>query len=66
MKFLPLISLIGLALTIVPSLIHLFGDLSEKMTFTLMGVGMVIWYVAATPWLAFKKEELDTSTQDNI
>jgi hypothetical protein len=31
-----------------------------------MAVGMVIWYLAATPWLAFKKEELDTSPQDQI
>lgn len=66
MKFLPIIALICLALTIVPPLVHLFGDLSEKMTFTLMGVGMVIWYLAATPWLGSKKEELDTSTQDQI
>jgi|GEM_PF-2123218 len=66
MKFLPLISLLGLALTIIPPLIHLFGDLSEKMTFTLMGVGMVVWYLAATPWLAFQKPEFDDSTQDQI
>ncbi|MFT6182302.1 MAG: putative membrane protein [Akkermansiaceae bacterium] len=66
MKFLPIIALIGLALTIIPPLLHLLSDLSQKATFTLMAVGMVIWYLAATPWLAFKKEELDTSTQDQI
>lgn len=66
MKFLPIIALIGLALTIVPPLLHLLSDLSEKTTFTLMAVGMVVWYLAATPWLAFRKEELDTSTQDQI
>lgn len=66
MKFLPVIALLGLALTIVPPLLHLLSDLSEKTTFTLMAVGMVVWYLAATPWLAFKKEDLDTSTQDQI
>lgn len=66
MKLLPLVALSGLALTIVPPLLHLLADLSRNTTFTLMAVGMVIWYLAATPWLAFKKEELDTSTQDQI
>ena len=66
MKFLPLISLIGLALTIIPPLIHLLGDFSEKTTFTLMSLGMVIWYLAATPWLLFQKPEFDDSTRDQI
>ena len=66
MKLLPVISLIGLALTIIPPLCHLLSDLPEKTTFMLMAVGMLVWFVAATPWLAFKKEELDSSTQDQI
>jgi predicted membrane channel-forming protein YqfA (hemolysin III family) len=66
MKFLPIIALLGLGLTIVPPLLHLLSDLSQKTTFTLMAVGMVVWYLAATPWIFFKKEELDTSTQDHI
>ncbi len=66
MKILPLLSLIGLALTITPAFSHLLFDLSEQTTFTLMAVGMVIWFAAATPWLAPKKEDLDTSTQDHI
>ncbi|MDF1714027.1 MAG: hypothetical protein P1U90_17455 [Akkermansiaceae bacterium] len=66
MKFLPLVALSGLGLTIVPPLLHLLADLSRDTTFTLMAAGMIVWYLAATPWLAFKKEELDTSTQDQI
>ncbi|MDA7868643.1 hypothetical protein N9C66_11645 [Akkermansiaceae bacterium] len=66
MKFLPLIALAGLALTIIPPLLHLLTDLARDTTFTLMAAGMIVWYLAATPWLAFKKEELDTSTQDQI
>ena len=65
-KLYPIISLIGLALTILPSLVHLLGKLDTKTTFNLMTVGMVLWYLAATPWLAFKKDDLDTSTQDQI
>ncbi|MFT6861883.1 MAG: hypothetical protein ACJAVK_000436 [Akkermansiaceae bacterium] len=66
MKFLPLLSLIALALTIIPAFSHLLFDLSEQTTFTLMAVGMVIWFAAATPWLAPPKEELDPATQDHL
>lgn len=55
MKPLLIIALLGLALTIVPPILYLLFDLSEEMTFTLMGAGIVIWYLATTPWLAFKK-----------
>ncbi len=50
-KVLPIIALVGLALTILPPLIHLFGNLPLKMTFHLMTAGMVVWFVSATPWL---------------
>ena len=66
MKLLPLVALSGLGLTIVPPLLHLLADLARDITFMLMAAGMVVWYLAATPWLAFKKEEIDTSTQDQI
>jgi len=61
-----IIALIGLALTIVPSMIHLFGTLDLKTTFNLMTAGMILWIIGGTPWLAFKKDELDKSTQDQI
>ena len=67
MKFLfPLIAILGLVLTIAPSLVHLFGTLDLKTTFNLMIAGMVLWIIGGTPWLAFKKDELDKSTQDQI
>ena len=53
-KILPIIALVGLALTIFPPLVHLLGDLTLKMTFILMTVGMVVWFAAATPWLGRK------------
>tara|TARA_B110000908_G_scaffold132349_1_gene155815 strand:- start:1755 stop:1955 length:201 start_codon:yes stop_codon:yes gene_type:complete len=66
MKILPSIAILGLILTIVPPAMHLFFTLSLGTTFSLMTTGMVLWYAAATPWLAFKKQPLDDSTQDHI
>lgn len=66
MKIFPVIAIIGLVLTIVPPLLYLFSSLEEKVTFLLMGVGMVFWYLAAVPWLYFKNQQLDDSTQDHI
>jgi hypothetical protein len=67
MKFLKYPAYLGLALTIIPPTLYLAGTLeSFHTTKTLMIVGMVIWYVAATPWLALQKEEFDDSTRDQF
>ena len=67
MKHLKYPAFLGLALTIIPPALYLAGPLeSFQTTKTLMLVGMIIWYAAATPWLAFQKEDLDSSTQDQI
>jgi len=67
MKFLKYPAYLGLALTIVPPALYLAGSLASfETTKTLMIIGMVIWYAAATPWLGLQKEELDDSTQDQI
>lgn len=66
MKIFPIIAIIGLLLTIVPPLLHLVSSLEEKTTFFLMGVGMVVWYLAAIPWLYFKNQDIDESTQDHM
>ena len=68
MKFLKYPAYLGLALTIIPPALYLAGSLeSFDTTKTLMIVGMVVWYAAATPWLALQKEEeFDHSTQDQI
>ena len=50
------VALIGLALTILPPLLLFVGVIdSLPWTKNLMLAGMIIWYVAATPWLAFQK-----------
>ena len=53
-KLFIILALLGLALTIIPPAIHLFGDLSLDVTFKLMIGGMVLWYAGATPWLGKK------------
>lgn len=62
----PFIAISGLALTIVPPMIHLFGTLELKSTFNLMTAGMILWIIGGTPWLVFKKEKIDESNQDHI
>lgn len=54
MKILPPIAVLGLLFTIVPPALHLLCDLNHKTTMTLMTIGMIIWYCAATPWLTSK------------
>ena len=55
-KFLKPVALLGLALTILPPLLLFFGAFdSLTLTKNLMLAGMIIWYVAATPWLAFQE-----------
>ena len=64
-KLLPAIAIAGLALTIVPSLIHLFGSLALGTALHFMTAGMVIWFAAATPWLGSNKLQ-PTDTQVNL
>lgn len=67
MKFLKYPAYLGLALTVIPPSLHLCGSLASiETTKTLMLVGMILWFIAATPWLAFRKEEFDDSTRDQI
>ncbi|MFM7628886.1 MAG: hypothetical protein ACKO44_05160 [Algoriphagus sp.] len=44
-------SFLGLALTIVPSLIFFTGDLELSHMKIYMGVGMVLWFVTAPFWI---------------
>ena len=61
------LAILGLLLTIIPPLLLFFGaGIGLTATKTTMFVGMILWFTGATPWLAFQKEELDTSTQDQI
>ena len=60
------ISYLALALTIVPAILFLTETLELKDVKLAMIAGMVLWFTNAIPWLAFRKEEFDTSNQDQI
>ena len=61
------LAILGLILTILPPLLLFLGTgISLTATKNTMFAGMILWFAGATPWLAFQKEEFDTSTQDQI
>lgn len=57
-KLFKIAALVGLLLTVIPPILLFMGVLGcLATTKTLMLVGMIIWYVGATPWLGFQKLE---------
>jgi hypothetical protein len=55
-----IISFLGLALTIVPSLLVFSGTIGKQTHFTLMAVGLVMWFATAPLWM--KSKPLDEKT----
>ncbi len=53
-KVLIVISIIGLLLTIVPSILTFSRVISMDMHFHLMLVGMVLWFATAPFWMKTK------------
>ena len=53
---LKVISFIGLALTIVPSLLVLGGLIEPSLHKQLMGIGMVLWFAGAYFWINKEKK----------
>jgi hypothetical protein len=45
------VSLLGLALTVLPPMLAFGGHLSQSASFTLMNVGMVSWFGTAVFWI---------------
>lgn len=59
-KLLAVISYIGLALTVIPSVLVLVGKIELKTNFWLMVVGMVAWFATAPFWMkgtSFEEKE---------
>lgn len=56
-KILIVVSLIGLALTILPSVFFLLGKISQNTNFMLMGIGMIIWFASVPFWMKNKPTE---------
>ncbi len=52
-----IISVIGLILTILPSLLVFNGVIEIKTHYLLMTVGMVFWFVSAPFWMKSKSLE---------
>ena len=53
---LKILSFIGLALTIIPSVLVLMGEMDLELNKKLMAAGMVIWFVGAYFWIYRKKK----------
>lgn len=51
---LTIISVIGLVLTIVPSILVFKQIIPMQMHFTLMAIGMVLWFATAPFWMKTK------------
>lgn len=56
-RVLQVISFIGLALTIVPSILVMKGILTLQHHFWLMSIGMILWFATAPFWM--KSKSLD-------
>lgn len=52
-----IISYLGLALTIIPSILVLQGVISLENNFLLMAIGMVLWFATSPFWM--KSTSLD-------
>jgi hypothetical protein len=50
-RWLPLISMAGLALVIVPAVLYLTGTITKDLMTTLMLAGTVVWFVTAPLWI---------------
>lgn len=50
-----IVALIGLLLTIAAPVLAVTGSIDLDRTKSLMFVGMIVWFLGATPWLAFNK-----------
>lgn len=51
------LALVGLVLTIAPPLLLFFGLICLGLLKTLMIIGMILWYLGATPWLGSSSPE---------
>ena len=52
-----LLSLIGLGLTGIPSVLYFMGKIELEYSHHLMTVGMIIWFVSAPFWINAKVDK---------
>jgi len=53
----PVVSIIGLALVIVPPIVYLAGAIDKSSMTSLMLVGTIVWFVTAPFWLGRKADD---------
>jgi hypothetical protein len=49
------VALIGLLLTLLPPILATMEMIDLALNKTLMLVGMILWFLGGTPWIAFRK-----------
>jgi hypothetical protein len=57
-KILKILSLIGLALTVLPAFFVLYSGMPWKTHAQLMFVGMILWFFTAPFWMKSKTSEM--------
>ena len=51
-----ILSLLGLCLTVVPSVFVFYGSLAWRVHTQLMFIGMILWFVFTPLWMGKEKE----------
>ena len=57
-KFYPIIAYAGLAMVLVPSILHYMDRMSSDQMKTWIFLGTMLWFAGAIPWLGRKTREL--------
>ena len=54
-KLIPIVSVLGLVLVIIPACLYLAGVMDKPQMKTLMLIGTVLWFVSAPLWIGRNK-----------
>ena len=52
-----LIAASGLALVLIPSILHYFNKIGNDQMTSFIFLGTILWFAGAIPWLGKKKSE---------
>lgn len=53
------LAVVGLGMTLIPSILHFSGRISSEQVNLWMAIGMVIWFITGSIWLGGKKGEIE-------
>ena len=53
-----IISAVGLAMLLVPSILFFLGNIEPEPMKNYMFIGTMLWFAGAIPWLGRKKKEI--------